>query len=161
MALVIRQFVPDDAEDWFNVHRAAVHRIANADYPQAVVDAWAPPLTPRMIETLRLAPVDGKIVAIVGEEMAGIGELSAESAEVRAVYVSPDFARRGIGRALATELEKLATGAGIATLSVHSSITAEPFYRRLGYHVTARGSHVLHTGEPMASVFMKKALTAA
>jgi putative acetyltransferase len=155
---IIRQFVASDAEAWLAVHYAAVRVIAAGDYSQAVIDAWAPPISARMIEYLQVAPAGTKIVAELDGEIAGIGELARENSELRACYVSPRFARRGVGRTLVAELEALARNAGIAALSLDSTVTAEPFYLRLGYEVTGRGSHVLHTGEPMACVFMSKSL---
>ena len=158
MALVIRQFAAFDAEAWLDVHRAAVRGIAASDYSPALIDAWAPPVSARMVACLRADRSGTRIVAELDGAMAGIGELAPENSELKACYVAPGFARRGVGKALVAELEALARNTGIAALSVHSSITAEPFYLHLGYEVTARGSHVLHTGEPMACVFMRKSL---
>jgi putative acetyltransferase len=158
VALVIRQFAASDAEAWLDVHRAAIHGLAASDYPQAVIDAWAPPVSAQMIEHLQRAQLGTRIVAEIGGELAGIGELARENSELRACYVSPDFTRRGVGTALVTKLEALARNAGIGTLSLASSITAEPFYLHLGYTVTGRDTHVLHTGEAMASVLMQKSL---
>jgi putative acetyltransferase len=158
VALIIRKFAGSDAEAWLVLHHAAVHVIAARDYSRAVIDAWAPPISARMIEDLQAGPPGTRIVAELDGAMAGIGELAPRNSELRACYVSPGFARRGVGRALMAELEALARNAGIAALSVDSSVTAEPFYLHLGYEVTGRGSHVLHTGEPMACVFMRKSL---
>ena len=158
MALIIRQFAASDAEAWLEVHHAAVRVIAASDYPQAVIDAWAPPISARMIANAQAGSPGTKIVAELDGEMAGIGELVPENSELRACYVAPDFARRGVGTALVAELEALARNGGIAALSARSSVTAEPFYLHLGYEVTGRGTHVLHTGEPMACVFMRKSL---
>jgi putative acetyltransferase len=158
VALLIRPFVPADAEAWLAVHHAAVHAIAAQHYSQAVLDAWAPAINARTIEQLRAGPPATRIVAELNGEMAGIAELVAENRELRACYVHPEFARCGVGTALVSELEALARKAGIAALLAHASVTAEPFYLDLGYQVTGRGTHKLHTGEPMACVFMSKSL---
>ena len=158
MALIIRQFAVSDAEAWLDVHRASVRAIAAGDYSQAVIDAWAPPIGAGMIEYLQVGRSGTKIVAEFDGEIAGIGELGLDKSELRACYVSPHFTRRGVGRALAAQLEALARNDGVTALSLASTVTAEPFYARLGYAVTGRGTHVLHTGEPMACVFMRKSL---
>lgn len=158
MALIIRAFAASDAEAWLEVHRSAVRVLAASDYSQEVIDAWAPPITPRMIEQMQRGASATRIVAELSGELAGIAELALENSELRACYVSPDFARGGIGKALVAELEALARRAGATSLSLASSVSAELFYRHLGYHVTGRGSHVLHTGEPMACVHMRKSL---
>jgi predicted N-acetyltransferase YhbS len=51
------------------------------------------------------------------------------------VFVAPDFQRRGVGRQLMAEVERTARNAGMATLVVQSSVTAVPFYARLGFKV--------------------------
>jgi ribosomal protein S18 acetylase RimI-like enzyme len=52
---------------------------------------------------------------------------------VRTVFVAPDVQSRGVGRRLMHELERRARTKGITKLSVPSSITAEPFYAKLGF----------------------------
>lgn len=156
MALIVRPFAAPDAGAWFEVHHAAVRGIASREYSRAVIDAWAPEISTRMIDDLQADQSGTRLVAELGGEIAGIGELVLGNSELRACYVAPHFARRGVGSTLVAELEALATNAGIAALSVRSSVTAEPFYLQLGYQVTSRGVHVLHTGEPMACVFMRK-----
>jgi putative acetyltransferase len=158
VALSLRPFVASDTKAWLNVHRAAVREIAASDYSQAVIDAWAPPITARTIESLQRGPSRTRIVAGLNGEIVGIGELALDNGELTACYVSPAFARRGVGSALMAELEAVAKRAGLVALFLDSSVTAEPFYLRLGYVVTGRGTHVLHTGERMASVFMRKTL---
>jgi putative acetyltransferase len=127
VALVIRPFAAADAEAWLEVHHAAVRVLAAHDYPQAVIDAWAPHISARMIEHLQGDRSGTKIVAELDSQIVGIGELAPEGGELRACYVSPAFARRGVGKTLMAELEALAIDAGIAVLSVNSSVTAEPF----------------------------------
>jgi putative acetyltransferase len=158
VAFVIRSFEFSDARAWLEVHRAAILAIAAPDYPRTVIKAWAPRVTDRRIKALRSCPSGTKLVAELDGELAGIAELAPNGSEVRACYVSPRFVRRGVGKSLMKELEAQARAAGCAALSVHSSVSAEPFYACLGYEVTGRGTHALHTGEQMACVFMRKAL---
>jgi predicted N-acetyltransferase YhbS len=49
------------------------------------------------------------------------------------VFVAPEKQFKGIGRALMGSVEKEAKTAGIEVLTVAASITAEPFYAKLGY----------------------------
>jgi hypothetical protein len=42
MKIIIREARPGDAHAFLDVHRAAVRQIAAKDYPQAVIDDWAP-----------------------------------------------------------------------------------------------------------------------
>jgi ribosomal protein S18 acetylase RimI-like enzyme len=56
---------------------------------------------------------------------------------VRKLLVHPDFRRRGIGKALMTEAERLASdlGRSLITLDTRTGDKAEPLYQSLGYTV--------------------------
>ena len=57
--------------------------------------------------------------------------------------VAPTATRQGIGSALVAEIERVAREHGLTHLHLDSSITAEAFYRALGYTVEERGELVL------------------
>lgn len=77
------------------------------------------------------------LVATVAGVIAGTASLN--QATVRTVFVSPDRQRQGIGAALMARILGLASEQGLDTLTVPSSINAEPFYRKLGFgHVRDR-----------------------
>jgi GNAT superfamily N-acetyltransferase len=69
-------------------------------------------------------------VATVGTRIVGTASLEGGSA--RTMFVAPDVQRRGVGRRLMAEVERAAHDAGVTTLVVPSSVTAESFYARLG-----------------------------
>jgi putative acetyltransferase len=102
-----------------------------------------------------------RLVASLDDAPGGIGALVLREWELRACYVSPGTARKGVGSALVREIERIATEHGLTHLRLSSSLTAEPFYAALGYQTVARRDHVLRTGVRMAAVQMQKALDAA
>jgi GNAT superfamily N-acetyltransferase len=70
-------------------------------------------------------------VAIVDEAI--VGTASLDGRVVRSVYVDPTYQGKGIGARLMGVLEGLAREQAVSTLCVPSSITAEGFYRKLGF----------------------------
>ena len=59
--------------------------------------------------------------------------------ELKRMYVSPEFRGRGIGRALLTELEELASGLGYARIRLATGVRqpeAIALYERSGYSLT-------------------------
>jgi putative acetyltransferase len=94
------------------------------------------------------AEIDGRVV--------GIGAAVFGTAELRACYVTPDAGRKGVGLALVEEIERAARERGVPHLELDSSVTAESFYRIAGYEVVQRAEHVLHNGQRMACVKMRK-----
>jgi putative acetyltransferase len=77
---------------------------------------------------------------------------------LRACYVSPNAIRKGVGSAIIREIKHIALENGVTFLQMDSSVTAEPFYKALGYEVLEYGQHILRSGHPMACVKMRKVL---
>lgn len=157
----VREMLSRDARMYLEVHHAAVRGIAARDYPPEVIEHWAPmPVTDESVrrflvnpdeEILLVAEIDGVIV--------GIGSLVVANCELRACYVAPAAARKGVGSALLREIEHIARDHGLAYLQMDSSITAEPFYLHHGYSVRQRGEHTMRpSGRTMACVKMEKFL---
>jgi GNAT superfamily N-acetyltransferase len=58
-----------------------------------------------------------------------------EAARIRAFFVHPDWARRGVGRLLLRECEKAAQAGGFRRLELAATLTGIPFYEREGFAV--------------------------
>jgi GNAT superfamily N-acetyltransferase len=63
------------------------------------------------------------------------GELDprVDAAKIRGFFIDPDFARRGIGRALLTRCETEAQTRGFRRFELMATITGVSFYQTLGY----------------------------
>jgi GNAT superfamily N-acetyltransferase len=61
-----------------------------------------------------------------------------EAARVRAFFVHPDYARRGIGRRLLEECEREARAQGFRRLELMATLTGIPLYERSGFRVLER-----------------------
>jgi putative acetyltransferase len=158
MTVTVRPIRPEEARAFLEVHHAAVRGIAGRDYPPAVIEDWAPlPITDKVVERLLVNPDDEiRLVAEIDGAIVGIGAVVLARAELRACYVEPGAARKGVGSALVHAIERIARAHKLPFLELDSSVTAEPFYLALGYDVRARGEHVLGSGRFMACVRMRK-----
>lgn len=81
-----------------------------------------------------------------------------DAAKIRAFFVHPDWARRGIGSAILEACEHAAVTAGFKRLEMGATLTGVPFYQAKGY--TALESHTvpLANGETLTIVRMEKRL---
>ena len=61
-----------------------------------------------------------------------------EAARIRAFFVHPDWARRGVGRLLLRECERGARAAGFRRLELMATLTGIAFYEREGFTVLER-----------------------
>ncbi|HJR42978.1 MAG TPA: GNAT family N-acetyltransferase [Gemmatimonadaceae bacterium] len=59
-------------------------------------------------------------------------------ARIRAFFVDPSWARRGLGRLLYTECERAARAAGFRAFELVATLPGEPLYAALGFTVTER-----------------------
>lgn len=61
-----------------------------------------------------------------------------EPSRIRAFFVHPNFARRGIGRLLLDACEKAASQAGFTALELAATLPGEPLYAACGFQVLER-----------------------
>ncbi len=76
-----------------------------------------------------------------------------EAAKIRAFFVHPDWARRGIGHMILKASEQAAIDAGFRTAEMGATLTGAPLYARFGY---VEGEHVeLPLGNGLALPIIK------
>jgi GNAT superfamily N-acetyltransferase len=63
----------------------------------------------------------------------GFSGPAVDASKIRAFFVHPQSARRGMGRALATRCEGEAKAAGYRSVGLMSALPGVPFYLSLGY----------------------------
>ena len=149
---------PDEARVFLGIHGRAVRGLAATHYAEEVLDAWTVTLTDANIAAfLDNNDHEIRLIAELDGTPVGIGALILETSELRACYVAPIVARRGVGTALVAEIERLARANGLDHLHLLASLNAEPFYVALGYHSEGRTEHILSNGQRMGAIKMSKA----
>lgn len=86
---------------------------------------------------------------------------ATQPARIRAFYVDPDHARRGVGRALLARCEAEAEARGYRSLELLGTLGGVALYAALGYEACPVATLLLPDGTPMAFVPMRKTLAAA
>lgn len=79
-----------------------------------------------------------------------------DAAKIRAFFVHPAWARRGIGSRLLAMCEEAAQGEGFTRAEMGATLTGIPLYRRHGYVEGERMELPLANGETLAIVKMGK-----
>ena len=83
-----------------------------------------------------------------------------DAAKIRAFFVHPDWARRGIGTMILVACERAALAAGFTRLEMGATLTGVPLYHARGYVATDRIAVPLPGGESLPIVRMEKRLDA-
>lgn len=123
--------------------------------------------------TYLVAEVDGqragcggwsKRKTLFGGDQAKAGEdnlldPATDPARIRAFFIHPDFARRGIGKHLIEACEMAAKTAGFRQLEMAATLPGEPMYAAVGYQAIERWEHLLADGVALPLVRMRKDLT--
>ena len=101
-----------------------------------------------------------KIYGGEGHQLGQEGALNpaVDAARIRAFFVNPDWARRGIGRCLLEACEAAIMEAGFHRAEMVATLTGEPLYAACGYHVLSREEAPMPGRLTLAVVRMGKTL---
>ena len=126
--MVIRPYRSSDCPTLAQIYYDTIHTINAADYTPAQLDAWASGNVDLQVwdeyflaRHSFVAEINGKIVGFSDMDSTGyLGRL----------YVHHQHQGMGIGTALYQAVEG---AVDVPKYTLHSSITARPFYEKLGY----------------------------
>ena len=159
MTVTVRPLRDDEIRLYLEIHERAIRGHAETHYSQDDIEGWVVPATEENLRRLALnADREIRFVAELDGNPVGIGALVLKQSELRAVYVTPEGARRGCGSALVHEIERIARDNAVTRLTLHASLNAESFYTALGYGVLERTEVALPNDHRMAVVRMGKDL---
>lgn len=153
--MTIRRATPDDAERASLVLRRSIGECCGADHrgDPAILSAWLRNKTPEHQRRWFAAPENHAVVALIDEEIVGVGLLSG-AGRITLCYLIPEARFRGAGKALLHALEDEARRRGLAQIELTSTQTAYAFYLRNGYSDTGR----TESGFGMVSPVLRKPL---
>ena len=100
------------------------------------------------------------VVAEHDRRIIGWGFLDKDASQVEAVFVDPDYQRRGVASRILAMIEDIARRAGVISLTLSSTLNAVPFYEHRGF-VRCRQTKYHHPdGFDLDCVVMVKELDA-
>lgn len=122
--------------------------------------------------TYFVAELDGELAGcggwsrrntMYGGDQRPVGEATLldpahDAARIRAFFVAPAAARRGVGRRLLDECTRAARESGFRSLTLMATLPGVPFYRALGFADAEEVTDVLPDGVPLRFVRMVKDL---
>ena len=153
--MVLKLYEKEDLPEVLSLFRETVHAVNAADYTPRQLDAWAPP-TPDVEKWSASLAAHYTLLARENEKLLGFGDIDEEGRLDR-LYVAAASLKRGIGRALCEALEKYASTKGVRRVSVCASLTAKPFFERMGYR-TVREQQVKRKGVLLTNFYMEKGI---
>ena len=79
-------------------------------------------------------------------EVIGFGQYYEVNEEICAIYVRPDFVRRGVARALFLKVADELRAKGLSRVWLDASLTSVPFYLAMGCREVEKQDHTLGAG---------------
>lgn len=166
-AIEVGQAHIDEMSTIRHLHASSARRLAAGLLSEAETAAFAQYVyseshSARVAE----AVMAGRLIAarLGGELVATAGWTPANDAgavaRLTAVFVSPLYARSGIGSIVAAAVETHACAAGFTVFNVRAPLGASGFFERIGYDIASHGVWPLSREMSLPVAFLRKAVTA-
>ncbi|MEM8641988.1 MAG: GNAT family N-acetyltransferase [Cyanobacteria bacterium P01_G01_bin.54] len=146
----VRPLHEHEVEDAIALIHQSVRQISPQDYPPEQVKAIL-----KMYDAKTLAQYMVLVVQ-AQSQLVGVAafQVPVKVCFISAVFTHPDWLRQGVGRSLVQEIERRALGQGAIWVAVASSLTADTFYKALGYKSLGKGT----LAENVACIHLHKQL---
>jgi GNAT superfamily N-acetyltransferase len=134
MMVAVRKAEPRDAEAAATLLRRSITELCTLDHhgDADTLAEWLANKTTRDFLSWLVAEDNFCVVAETNDQIRGVGLLH-RSGEVRLCYLAPGAQGRGLGKAILGVLEEKAREWGLRRLHLESTVSARPFYERVGY----------------------------
>jgi GNAT superfamily N-acetyltransferase len=176
-AFQIRLATPDDIPALRNLIEQSIRGLQADDYTAAQIQGaigHALGLDTQLIEdgTYFVTEADGEVAGCGGWSMRKtlfgsnhgpnrsleMLDPATDAARIRAIFVHPRFARRGLGSLLLAHCEGAAMAAGFTRFQMGATLTGVPLYTLKGYRATERIEVPLPNGEVLPVISMSREL---
>ena len=176
--MVLRTATLDDAAALSRLIAESARTLATSDYSTEQIEAalegaWGVDTQLILDGTYFLAEAGPEIIGCGGwsfrqtifggdanaDREPALLDPKGEPARIRAFFVRPDWARRGIGRALLEHCEAEARRHGFRSATLVATLPGERFYRAFGYGNGESLDHRLPRGLTIRFVSLSKALS--
>ena len=144
---------PGDGATVFDLTQRSAAGLSKDHYSAEQIDGWMGDRTPAFYET----EIEKGRMIVAEQDVLAVGFVGAEPGEVTRLFILPDWAGKGLGRELLKYGIALAADDHDGPIRVESTLNAEGFYRKHGFHRTGL-AHFSHGGGgiPLEVVLMER-----
>ena len=153
----------DNMSELRHLHALSARRLAAGMFSEAEIASFASYIyseaySARIADIVRVrrllaARLDGALIGTAGWTPAND---AGAVARLMGVFISPLYARLGVGRRLVAAVEAEAHQAGFAVFTIRAPLGAAEFFTRLGYDVASHGVWPLDRDAALPVAFMRK-----
>lgn len=153
--MIVRRFELRDTGQIAQLFHDTIRIVNLGDYTQEQVEAWAP-ADIHFRDWAKACSSLCTFVAVKDDLVIGFGELEVNG-HINRFYVHHCHQRQGVGRSIYAAIEVAARKLNLSKLFTEASITARPFFDRMGYQMV-REQTVTCRGQAFINYVMEKRL---
>lgn len=146
----IRSYQSSDIKEMAELFYNTVHTVNAEDYTGEQLDAWADG-NPDLVKWDQSFQAHQTLIAEEDDRIVGFADID-RTGYLDRLYVHREYQGQGIATLLCDLLEELTEG---NVITVHASITANPFFERRGYR-TVKRQQVERRGILLTNYIMEK-----
>lgn len=152
----LRPYKKIDAKFLAELFYSTIHSVNTKDYSPEEVNAWAPPLATWDMEKWQNSFNDKFVFVVEEGKLAGFGELE-KNGHIDRFYIHKDFIGLGVGTLIYDQIEAKANELKLTKLFVEASITAKPFFEKMGFSLV-KEQRVFRNEVYLTNFVMEKSL---
>lgn len=153
--MILRKYKSDDCLNLLKLFYDTVRTVNKKDYNNKQLSVWAPDnyIEEKYDIWQKSLSENFTIIAEINGEIAGFGDIE-KTGYLNRLFIHKDYQHMGIASAIVKELEEYAEKC-ICTIITEASITAKPFFKKLGYTLI-KEQQVERKGIFLTNYVMKK-----
>lgn len=132
--IIIRKYLPEDAQHLANIYYHTIHNINAQDYSEDQINAWAPSSSLELTGWKKKWETIMPLVALMDNKIVGFTECEPNG-HIDCFYVHHEYQGLGIGTSLMNEVFNMANDLNLKRVFAEVSITAKPFFESKGFKV--------------------------
>lgn len=132
--MILRKYKSDDCLKLLKLFYDTVRTVNKKDYNDKQLSVWAPDnyIEEKYDIWQKSLSENFTIIAEKNGDIVGFGDIE-KNGYLNRLFVHKDYQHRGVASSIVKELEKYAEKICICTIITEASITAKPFFVRMGY----------------------------
>lgn len=131
-SILVRKYEPEDAKALAEIYYNTIHTVNTQHYTQEQVDVWAPTSSLDAARWREKFAKTNPFVALIEGEAVGFAEFEPDG-HIDCFYCHHQFVGKGVGKALMDRIVEEASLHHIPRIFAEVSITAKPFFERMGF----------------------------
>lgn len=132
--MILRKYESDDCLKLLKLFYSTVRTVNKKDYDDKQISVWAPDnyIEEKYDIWQKSLAENFTIIAEINGDIIGFGDIE-KGGYLNRLFIHKDYQNKGIASSILKELEKYAEKICIHTIITEASITAKPFFEKMGY----------------------------